>query len=209
MLEKEVASLAAVLQRCGSGSERQAARPNIVWICADDFTPDVCGTYGNRIVRTACLDRLASQAIRFDRAYCACPLSTPSRQSFWTGRYPRSIGVTLSSTPLPDDEVTLPVLLRRAGYEVAAFGKTHFYWPRRHEFDVCADWPEYEAWLSNTVPMAPSTNGLKDPRRSEDVGAAQSNTAPPGPPCPVRDASWAALPCGYRVCLPAVEETSE
>jgi choline-sulfatase len=128
-------------------------RPNILWICADDFTPDVCGTYGNRIVRTPNLDRLASEGIRFDRAYCTCPLSTPSRQSFWTGRYPRSIGVTLSRTPLPEDEVTLPTLLRQAGYAVAAFGKTHYYWPRRHEFDVCVDWEEYQAWLACMRPQ--------------------------------------------------------
>jgi choline-sulfatase len=150
MLGKWIGRLAAALRRRDPGPLLPCRRPNVVWICADDFTPDVCGAYGNRIVRTPRLDRLASQGIRFDRAYCTCPLSTPSRQSFWTGRYPRSIGVTLSPTPLPDDEVTLPVLLRRAGYEVAAFGKTHYYWPRRHEFDVCVDWSEYEEWLSRT-----------------------------------------------------------
>jgi arylsulfatase A-like enzyme len=120
---------------------------NVVWICADDFRPDICGTYGNRRTCTPNLDRLAAEGMRFDRAFCTCPLSTPSRQSFWTGRYPRSIGVTFSPTPLPEDETTLPVLLRRAGYEVAAFGKTHYYFPRREEFDHCIDYPEYEAWL--------------------------------------------------------------
>ncbi len=120
--------------------------PNIVWICADDFTPNACGCYGNTTVRTPHIDRLAAEGIRFDHAYCACPLSTPSRQAFWTGRYPRSIGVTLSPTPLPDDEVTLPALLRPAGYEVAAFGKTHYYAPRTHEFDLCVDIDDYAAW---------------------------------------------------------------
>jgi choline-sulfatase len=38
---------------------------------------------------------------------------------------------------------------------VAAFGKTHYYCPRRHEFDVCVDWPEYEAWHSSKRPGAP------------------------------------------------------
>ena len=104
--------------------------PNVLWICADDYTPDACGAYGNRIVRTPNIDRLAASGVRLDRAFAACPLSTPSRQAFWTGRYPRTIGVTLSPTPLPDDEVTLPARLRAAGYEVAAFGKTHYYWPR-------------------------------------------------------------------------------
>ena len=123
--------------------------PNVLWICADDFTPDACGAYGNPPARTPNLDRLAAAGARLDRAFASCPLSTPSRQAFWTGRYPRSIGVTLSATPLPDDEVTLPARLRDAGYEVAAFGKTHFYCPRRHEFDIALDFDDYTAWLDD------------------------------------------------------------
>ena len=122
--------------------------PNIVWICADDYTPDFCGAYGNRLVQTPALERLASEGLRFDRVFATCPLSTPSRQSFWTGRYPRRIGVTLSPTPLPDSEVPLPQRLRRAGYTVAAFGKTHFYAPQRSLFDLCRDWPDYCHWLA-------------------------------------------------------------
>lgn len=122
--------------------------PNVLWICADDYTPDACGAYGNRVARTPNIDRLAREGVRLDRAFAACPLSTPSRQSFWTGRYPRTIGVTLSPTPLPDDEVTLPARLRAAGYEIAAFGKTHFYCPRPHEFDVRLDYDEYRQWLA-------------------------------------------------------------
>jgi choline-sulfatase len=148
MLGPWLGRLATALRERRPGPAPQRPRPNVVWICADDFTPDACGVYGSRLARTPNLDRLASQGLRFDHAYCACPLSTPSRQAFWTGRYPRSIGVTLSRTPLPDDEVTLPTLLRQAGYEVAAFGKTHYYWPRRHEFDLSADFDDYEACLA-------------------------------------------------------------
>jgi choline-sulfatase len=122
--------------------------PNIVWICADDFTPAMCGAYGNSIVRTPAIDGLASRGVRFDRAYCTCPLSTPSRQSFWTGRYPRSIGVTLSPTALPDDELSLPTMLRRAGYQTAAFGKTHFYRPQRDQFSVSLDYSDYLRWFA-------------------------------------------------------------
>jgi choline-sulfatase len=138
-------------------------RPNILWICADDYTPDACGAFGSRVARTPNIDRLAQQGVRLDRAFAACPLSTPSRQSFWTGRYPRTIGVTLSPTPLPDDETTLPARLRAAGYEVAAFGKTHFYCPRPHEFDVRLDFAEYNAWLdmkgADTLPTGADVLG--------------------------------------------------
>ena len=122
--------------------------PNIVWICADDYTPDFCTPYGNPIVQTPALSRLAAEGLRFDRAFATCPLSTPSRQSFWTGRYPRRIGVTLSPTPLPATEVSLPQRLREAGYTVAAFGKTHFYAPQRQLFDHSLDWPDYCRWLN-------------------------------------------------------------
>jgi choline-sulfatase len=122
---------------------QRPSRPCVLWVCADDYAAGVCGAYGNRQVRTPDLDRLASQGLRLDRAFCNCPLSTPARQAFWTGRYPRSIGVTLSPTPLPADEVTLPAMLRGAGYVTAAFGKTHYYAARKHEFHVCADHVEF------------------------------------------------------------------
>jgi choline-sulfatase len=138
------------------------ARPNILWLCADDFAPSVCGAYGNRQVRTPNLDRLAAEGIRFDRAFCACPLSTPSRQAFWTGRYPRSIGVTLSPTPLPEGEVTIPALLSSEGYETGAVGKTHYYSPRRHEFDWCVDLAEHRQWLEakGARPLPPGISVL-------------------------------------------------
>jgi choline-sulfatase len=135
-------------------------RPNVLWICADDFAPYVCGAYGDRRVRTPHLDRLAAQGVRFDRAYCSCPLSTPSRQAFLTGRYPRAVGVTLSPTPLPRSEATAGSLLRRAGYDTAALGKTHFYSPLLHEFDLCVDLDEHCAWLGEKGP-APLPEGVE------------------------------------------------
>src|SRR6266545_2405663 len=127
--------------------ERYRRAPNVLWMCADDFAPYVSGTYGDMVARTPNLDRLASEGIRFDRAYCVCPLSTPSRMAFLTGRYPRSVGVTLSRTSLPREEVTIGTLLRRAGYKATAFGKTHYYDPLLREFDNCIDLSELEAWL--------------------------------------------------------------
>ena len=121
---------------------------NVLWICADDYAPYVCGAYGDPLARTPNLDRLASQGIRFDRAYCACPLSTPSRMAFLTGRYPRSVGVTLSRASLPMDEITLGGLLSRADYETVALGKTHYYDPLEGEFTRCMDLVEHRSWLA-------------------------------------------------------------
>ena len=129
------------------GRSRARRKPNILWICADDFAPYVSGTYGKPLASTPNLDRLASQGIRFDRAYCSCPLSTPSRMAFLTGRYPRSVGVTLTPTPLPDSEVTIGRLLRDAGYESVALGKTHYYDPLHREFERCVDHLDHELYL--------------------------------------------------------------
>jgi len=76
--------------------------PNILIICADDHAAYVTGVYGNAQVRTPNIDRLAAAGIRFLHAYCNSPVCTASRQSFLTGRYPRTIGVTLLQTPLHD-----------------------------------------------------------------------------------------------------------
>src|SRR4051812_27654743 len=127
---------------------RRGHPPNVLWICADDYAPYVSGTYGDPLARTPSLDRLAAGGLRFDRAYCACPLSTPSRMAFLTGRYPRSVGVTLSPTPLPEAEVTIGRLLRDAGYEAVALGKTHYYDPLTREFDRCIDLSEQESSLA-------------------------------------------------------------
>jgi choline-sulfatase len=177
--------------RALTGSRTAPRRPNILWICADDYAAAVCGAYGDRTVRTPNLDRLAREGIRFDRAFYNCPLSTPSRQAFWTGRYPRAIGVTLSPTPLPAAEVTLPALLRAAGYRVAAFGKTYYYAPRKHEFDVSADHVEYRQWLhaKGRQPLPEGVEVLGPWRPGRDPASVWLNAA--GRPYAAVDADMA------------------
>lgn len=129
------------------GRSQESRRPNVLWICGDDHAPYVLGAYGNKQVRTPNLDRLASQGMRFDRAFCNSPVCTASRQSFITGRYPRTIGVTQLKTPLSETEVTLAEVLKRAGYDTAAIGKMHFNSPLKHGFDQLIDLSEHKAWL--------------------------------------------------------------
>src|ERR1043166_1167853 len=123
---------------------------NVLWLCSDDHVPYVMGAYGNQRVRTPNLDRLAAQGMRFDAAFCNSPVCTASRQSFITGRYPRTIGVTQLKTALSEKEVTLAEILKQAGYETAAIGKMHFNSSLRHGFDLRIDLQEYQAWLRTT-----------------------------------------------------------
>src|SRR5262249_45302633 len=99
-------------------------------------------------VKTPNIDRIAAEGLRFDRAYCNSPVCTASRQSFLTGRYPRTVGVTLLKTPLPESETTLAELLRDAGYDTAAVGKMHFNSDLTHGFALRADPPQHRQWLA-------------------------------------------------------------
>lgn len=122
-------------------------RPNVLWICADDLAAYTLGAYGNRLAHTPNIDRLAAEGIRFDGAYCNSPVCTASRQSFLTGRYPRSIGVTQLKTALPESETTLAEMLSAAGYRTAAIGKMHFNSKLKHGFEVRLDLPDYQRAL--------------------------------------------------------------
>ncbi len=144
-----LAIAALALLGCPPGETRAAdARPNVLLICADDHAAYVTGCYGNTIVRTPRIDGLAAEGTRFTRAYCNSPVCTASRQSFLTGRYPRTIGVTELKTPLPAEELTLADILGAAGYETAAIGKMHFNSNLQHGFDVRLDAPDHRRWLA-------------------------------------------------------------
>jgi arylsulfatase A-like enzyme len=144
---------------------------NVLLLIGDDHAAYALGAYGNKQVRTPNLDRLASQGTRFNRAYCTSPVCTPSRQSFLTGRYPRSLGVTQLRTALPETEDTLARMLKRAGYLTAAIGKMHFNSQLKHGFDLRLDNPDHAKWLAKKgktplppgVEVQPPWRPFKDP----------------------------------------------
>ena len=123
------------------------AGPNVLLIVADDHAPYVYGAYGNSRARTPNLDRLASEGMRFERAYCNSPMCTPSRQSFLTGRYPRSVGVTLLRDVLDESTITMAETFSAHGYATAAIGKMHFNSGASHGFQLRVDRPQHRALL--------------------------------------------------------------
>lgn len=126
--------------------------PNVLWICADDLAAYPLGCYGNTQARTPNIDALAQSGVRFDRAYCTSPVCTATRQSFLTGRYPRSLGVTQLKTALPDGTPTLATMLKAAGYDTASIGKMHFNSQLKHGFDVRVDAPDHRKALTARKP---------------------------------------------------------
>lgn len=109
-----------------SQSQQSINQPNIILIMADDLGWGDVGFNGNKVIRTPVLDGLASKGVKMERFYSAGPLSSPTRASVLTGRNPFRTGVfSANEGILRPEEITLPELLKTAGYQTGHFGKWH------------------------------------------------------------------------------------
>jgi arylsulfatase A-like enzyme len=118
-----------------------ADRPNILFIMTDQQRWDCLGANGNTIIKTPNLDRLAAQSANFTHAFVQAPVCTPSRVSFFTGRYPHSHKNRVNYTPLDKTEVLMQARFKKAGYTTASVGKLHLFPPtveeaKRTGFDI-------------------------------------------------------------------------
>jgi iduronate 2-sulfatase len=94
-----------------------AAKPNVLFIMADDFRPEM-GCYGSTAL-TPNLDRLAKRSVQFERAYCQQAVCNPSRSSLLTGRRPDTLKLWNNGThfrELNPDVTTLPLHFKEQGY---------------------------------------------------------------------------------------------
>ena len=102
-------------------------KPNILFIAVDDLKP-LIGCYGNTLVKTPNIDRLATMATVFNRNYCQQAICGPTRASLMTGTRPDVTQVWNLTTQMRDvnpDLVTLPQYLISQGYETSAIGKIY------------------------------------------------------------------------------------
>ena len=106
-------------------SIQNMGRPNVLWICTDQQRFDTLGCYANEFVETAHIDGMASEGVRFDRCYSQCPVCTPSRASFLTGRYPRTTRCRQNGQRIPEDELLITRSLADSGYTCGLAGKLH------------------------------------------------------------------------------------
>lgn len=121
---------ATLLVSCSSNKQPAAntpvtRKPNIVLFIADDLGTEDIGPYGNKIVRTPNLDRLAKESLLFTHAYASSPTCGPSRSSLFSGLMPFRHGAHGNHSGVKAGTKSLAHYLRPLGYRVAIAGKLH------------------------------------------------------------------------------------
>jgi arylsulfatase A-like enzyme len=154
--------LVSYSQKKTVGTKSKMNPPNVIFIIADDLGYTDLGAYGSSFYETPNLDKLANSAVKFTNGYANCPVCSPSRASFQTGKYPVNTGITdwikgrkeqVGTTAndrwiVPDteydmklSETTIAEALKQKGYNTAFLGKWHLgetdaFWPENQGYDV-------------------------------------------------------------------------
>ncbi|MDQ8192466.1 sulfatase [Roseibacillus persicicus] len=165
--------LGLVFMSLGWAAEtEEASRPNIVVIMADDLGWKDLHCYGNELLDTPALDKLASEGMRFTDAYAAAPVCSPTRAAMMTGQAPARLRLTNHAPGHPDGFApegsslaeaqsvrnlalsyeTVAEQLSDAGYETAHIGKWHLSYAGRGEEGKLAELelrPEHQGFGIN------------------------------------------------------------
>ena len=163
---------ATAQSRRSTGTSNQASgKPNIILIMGDDLGYADTGLYGNKDIPTPNIDSIAKSGVLFPEGYVTAPVCSPSRAALMTGRYQQRFGFEFNAGPLqravnnkemglPTSEITMPDLLKKAGYKTGMVGKWHLgmhpkFHPKSRGFD------EYFGFLfgANTY-IDPKTEGV-------------------------------------------------
>lgn len=177
-LDAELSSVKGARPAASSG------RPNILMIMADQLRMDCVGAYGNTVIQTPHLDRIAKEGILFRDAYSSTPSCTPARSGLMTGMSPWKHGMLgysrIATKAYPTEKARA---LSEAGYYTMAIGKNHYY-PITHPHgynhmmtdEHCSYWfdesspklaqsyeprCDYESWFWSQMPdRSPHETGL-------------------------------------------------
>jgi iduronate 2-sulfatase len=131
----------------GLSSESVAAtRPNVLLICVDDLKP-LLGCYGNKVIKSPNIDRLAARGAVFERAYCNQAVCAPSRNALLTGVRPSTLGIYDLGTNFREavsNAVTLPQYFKQHGYRTEALGKIFHVGHGNHEDPASWSVPHFQ-----------------------------------------------------------------
>ena len=144
-LKKSGLTLAG-LSLLGCNFKGKKRKPNIIYILADDLGYGELGCYGQKKIETPNIDKLAQNGMKFNQHYSGSPVSAPSRCTLLTGKHSGHAYIRGNDgmhsrgdiwdyekmardpslegqRPIPDETITIPELLKKAGYKTGTVGK--------------------------------------------------------------------------------------
>ena len=147
--------------------------PNILWICTDQQRFDTIQGLSNTYIKTPNIQKLVAESVTFTNTFVQCPICSPSRGSFLTGRYPHVTGLRANGQRIRETERLVPRILADYEYNCALAGKLHlspcfggrneqriddgyslFWWSH----DISNQWPGQNQWYNWL-----DKNGIKIP----------------------------------------------
>lgn len=131
----------ALLPVNSQAQNNENKHPNIILFIGDDISWNDIGCYGNDVVKTPNIDRLAREGLRFTNAFLTASSCSPSRCSIISGKYPHSNGAAELHTPLPESEISTlyPLILKENNYYTGQAGKWHLGAAAHRAFDRYTD----------------------------------------------------------------------
>jgi arylsulfatase A len=177
VIRRALHALAATALAEPSQAKARARKPNFIVILCDDLGYGDIGAYGNTVIATPSIDRMAREGVTLTDFYAPANVCTPSRAGLLTGRYPIRYGLAYSviladdTRGLPPSEVTIAKALK-PDYTSGLVGKWHlghiapFWPPTKHGFDLFFGLP----YSHNMLPLSLyEDNGLGVELTKEDV----------------------------------------
>ena len=140
------AIIAITIVGLGAVASHAAARPNVLFVWADQWRACSTGYAGDPNVKTPNLDRLAAASVNFTHAVSACPVCTPFRASLMTGQRPTTNGMFLNDAHLSNHATTVARVLDAAGYDTGFIGKWHLNGRGRLHFIPAAEHEGFDYW---------------------------------------------------------------
>jgi len=134
-------------------AQGSAKKPNILFILADDLGFGDLGCYGQQLIQTPNIDRLAAEGVRFTQAYAGSTVCAPSRCSLMTGLHTghaRTRGNQYPDLPLRPQDLTVAELLKQAGYRTGLVGKWSLGQLGSTGYPPRKGWDEWFGYFSQT-----------------------------------------------------------